>query len=119
MESHFPSSAELAAFRQSITRGLAIEWLHPGQKLGDQAYQGAWPEEIQHGIGYSASDPESLPSRGPIPARMVSDSRREASRMRSAAMARGAWALSDLEAFSPARDMHRAVSDTHDYYPDA
>ena len=75
------SSADLAAFRRSI----GPQWI-VNPPTGHNGL--ATTDELQHGIGYSATTPEPPPSRGPIPARYVSDSRREASRMRSAAFAR-------------------------------
>ena len=51
-QSHYPSSAELAAFRQHVSlitfRVVGIGTFHPPS--------GAWPHERQHGIGHTIMD---------------------------------------------------------------
>ena len=81
MDSHYPSSADLAAFRRSIELDTT------GESFGEtgepaRAYQGgAWPHEIEHGIG-NAGDAFAFDPW------LHSLARTEASRMRSAAFAR-------------------------------
>ena len=82
MDSHYPSSADLATFRRRIlpTTGLLVllaPFVPP--KSG-----GAWPDEREHGIGHQYATDGCLPDwtcQGTI-------ARREASCMRSAAFVR-------------------------------
>lgn len=56
--SHYPSSAELAAFRRSIgsSNGLRARYMsHPDGTVAHPT-TGAWASERQHGIGYRMAD---------------------------------------------------------------
>jgi hypothetical protein len=92
--SHYPTSADLAAFRRSIAgHPDALVDMHPDRYPG---FTGAWSDERQHGIGYriSQDDPDLTWCRDECCVWADGDSyvipRREASAMRSRAyVARG------------------------------
>lgn len=92
--SHYPSSAELAAFRRSIASPYSgphgIRYSHGPLGLTDMResgnYRGAWSHELQHGIGYRISDDLAM-TDDDIEGEYA-QARREASAMRSRAYAR-------------------------------
>ncbi len=89
MENHYPTGAELAAFRlasagtrQGIVGGVPMTFYPVGYEF-HPADGRAWPHEREHGIGYSrrlssAFGTFDMPTEGDI-------ARREAARIRHAA----------------------------------
>lgn len=77
MSAHYPTTAELAAFRRSVAGG---SWAD-NVILASDAIRGAYRDERNHGIGRSTDD-------GWSSARIAAIARREASAMRSRAYAR-------------------------------
>jgi hypothetical protein len=82
MDSHYPSTAELAAFRRAILSQHPGTAEHPARFV-TLANGRAWPHERQHGIGWTQADyAMDEPIVNP------SHARREASAMRSRAFDR-------------------------------
>jgi hypothetical protein len=73
--SHYPNTAELAAFRRAIAQDVGAMGAPPYQM---PSHGGAWTDERQHGIG----------ARGYLAGSSAAFDRREASAMRSRAYAR-------------------------------
>ena len=104
-QSHYPSSAELAAFRQHVSpitfSVVGIGTFHPPS--------GAWPHERQHGIGDHTDSIDVAHGMRPRGIR----ARREASRERSAT-----YAASGADPFAPVhlRELREGIPDSLDLH---
>lgn len=95
LAAHYPSSAELAAFRWRIAlthadgrHGPLAGYPIPGP-FAEPRRSGAWPKERQHGIGYRGVTASGYRASG---ANDYAETRRGAAAMRSRAFA---WTPSD------------------------
>ena len=127
---HFPTSADLAAFRRAIRP--AVGDLHPDASPDMAAFHGlagAWTSELAGGIGYPAAehrqpvyvtDPHDARSLLVMSANDADRLRYVTARTMAGAMRRDAWALLTFEAMGDAglRDDLIAAARTFEPAPD-